>query len=106
VILHARIDLTNADLEKFERYEDAVIPLLERYGITMAARLRAEDGSCEVHILDVPDMATMEQFRADPDRARIQHLWDECGVSGVVTQMTDMRGAPFIGPVNASLRET
>lgn len=75
----------------FERYEDAVIPLLDRYGITMVARLRAEDGSCEVHVLDVPDMAVMEQFRADPDRAKIQHLWDECGVTGAVTPMVDLQ---------------
>lgn len=87
MILHARIDLTGVDLDKFETYESAVIPLLDRYGITMVERLRAEDGSCEVHVLDVPDMAVMEQFRADPERAKIQHLWDESGASGVITQM-------------------
>ncbi len=87
MIIHARIDLTDVDLEKFEAYEAAVIPLLKRYGITMAERLRAEDGSCEVHLLDVPDMAAMEQFRADPDRAAVQHLWDKSGASGEITQV-------------------
>ncbi|WP_394727617.1 hypothetical protein [Altererythrobacter sp. GH1-8] len=87
MIIHARIDLTGVDLEKFEAYEAAVIPLLERYGITMAERLRAEDGSCEVHVLDVPEMAAMERFRADDDRAKIQHLWDESGASGTITHM-------------------
>ena len=87
MILHARIDLTGVDLEKFEAYESAVIPLLERYGITLAERLRADDGSCEVHVLDVPDMAAMERYRADPDRDAVQHLWDECGASGVITTM-------------------
>lgn len=87
MILHAKIDLTRADLEQFEAYEEAVLPLLDCYGIIMVARLRAEDGSCEVHILDVPDMAVMERFRADPARMAIQHLWDECGAAGEVTQM-------------------
>ncbi len=87
MILHAKIDLTKADIAKFEAYETAVIPLLDRYGIVMRERLRAEDGSCEVHVIDVPDMAVMEQYRADPDRAKLQHLWDESGAAGEVTQM-------------------
>ena len=87
MILHARIDLTGADLETFDAYENAVIPLLDRYGITMVARLRAEDGSCEVHVLDVPSDEAMAQFRADPDRAKVQHMWDNSGVSGEVMQM-------------------
>ena len=68
-------------------YENAVIPLLDRYGITMVVRLRAEDGLSEVHVLDTPDMATMQRFRDDADRAAVQHLWDESGATGVVTQM-------------------
>lgn len=87
MIIHARIDLTGVDLDKFEAYEAAVIPLLDRYGIKMAERLRAEDDSCEVHVLDVPDMAAMEAFRADSDRAAVQHLWDESGAAGTITQM-------------------
>ena len=87
MILHARIDLTGIDLDKFERYESTVIPLLDRYDIVLVERLRAIDGSCEVHVLDVPDMKTMERFRADPDRAKVQHLWDESGASGIITQM-------------------
>ena len=87
MIIHARIDLTGVDLDKFEAYESAVIPLLERYGIAMAERLRADDGSCEVHVLDVPDMAAMERFRADEDRAEIQHLWDASGATGTITHM-------------------
>ncbi|XUU59974.1 hypothetical protein ACRAQ6_10395 [Erythrobacter sp. HA6-11] len=90
MIIHARIDLTGVDMEKFEAYEAAVIPLLDRYGIVMAERLRAEDGSCEVHVLDVPDMAAMERFRSDEDRAKVQHLWDECGATGSIAQMQRM----------------
>lgn len=88
MILHARIDLSGADLEKFESYENAVIPLLDRYGIKLVERLRAEDGSCEVHVIEAPDMAAMEQFRADPDRAKVQYLWDEAGATGQITPMT------------------
>ncbi|NVE94046.1 hypothetical protein [Altererythrobacter lutimaris] len=87
MIIHARIDLAGVDLEKFDAYEAAVIPLLDRYGIIMAERLRAEDGSCEVHVLDVPDMDAMERFRSDEDRARVQHLWDESGATGIITHM-------------------
>lgn len=90
MILHARIDLSGVDIAKFEAYEDSVIPLLERYGITMVARLRARDGASEVHVLDVPDASAMDHFRADPDRAKVQHLWDECGASGVITEMERM----------------
>ncbi len=87
MIIHARIELAGVDLAKFEAYESAVIPLLDRYGISMVERLRAEDGSCEVHVLDVPDMAAMERFRSDEDRAKVQHLWDESGASGTITMM-------------------
>ncbi len=87
MILHAKIDLTKADLPTIEAYEDAVIPLLDRYGITLVVRLRADDNSCEVHVLDIPSAAVMDQYRADPDRAKVQHLWDECGATGEITQM-------------------
>ena len=87
MILHAHIDLSKADLAIFEAYENAVIPLLDRYGITMVVRLRAKDGASEVHVLDTPDMATMQRFRDDPERAAVQHMWDDSGATGVVTQM-------------------
>jgi hypothetical protein len=87
MILHARINLTGVDLAKFDAYENTVIPLLDGYGISLVARLRADDGQSEVHILDVPDEGVMELYRADETRQSVQHLWDESGATGEITVM-------------------
>lgn len=87
MILHARINLSGVDLAKFDAYENAVIPLLDGYGIALVARLRADDGQSEVHILDVPDESAMERYRADETRQSVQHLWDDCGATGEITVM-------------------
>jgi hypothetical protein len=83
VLIHVEIDLTAADVEKFEAYEARVLGLLGDYGAALQARYRSLDGSREFHLLRFPDEAALEAYRNDPVRLAVQPLWAECGASVV-----------------------
>jgi uncharacterized protein (DUF1330 family) len=88
MLLFVQIDLSGADLPLFETYESRVLALLGRHGGRLEARLRSTDSRSEVHILEFPDAAALAAFRADPERMAAQDLWERCGASSVLTEMT------------------
>ncbi len=73
------IDLTQADLNLFEGYEAAVLPLLGRHGGRLEMRVRAANSSSETHLLYFPDSQSYEAYRSDPDRVRVLGDWERCG---------------------------
>ena len=79
------IDLTQADLPAFERYEAEVLALAPKYGGRLEFRVRALDGSREIHLLYFPSDEAFERFRSDPARIEAQKHWSDIGAISSVT---------------------
>jgi uncharacterized protein (DUF1330 family) len=88
VVLVARIPL--AGVEDFGHYEDAVLPLLAGHGGRLARRLRTEDRTVEVHVVEFSSAAAFSAYRADPRRARLQALLEASGAEIEVLEMADV----------------
>ena len=78
------IDLSQADLDVFERYEASVLALLPKHGGRLELRLRALDGRTETHLLYFPDDGAFDAFRADPARLALADEWKRCGAVSTV----------------------
>ena len=68
VLLLVTIDLRQADLDAFDRYEANVIGLIQGRLGNIERRVRTLDGQTEVHILSFPDERSFEDFLNDPKR--------------------------------------
>ncbi|MEU8296500.1 GNAT family N-acetyltransferase [Micromonospora sp. NPDC048909] len=60
------------DVEAGQRYEDAVLALLDRHGGRLERRLRTDDGRTEVHVIRFASRAGQESFMADPERLALR----------------------------------
>lgn len=87
------IDLTDADISRFEEYEIQVIPLLHKYGARLELGLRSVDGMTETHVLYFPDTVSFDSFLSDPVRASLQEDWQ---LAGVVTTVTDVNEIAYL----------
>jgi hypothetical protein len=58
----------------FQRYEDLVLPLLDRHDGRLERRLRNPDGTTEVHVLSFESEAAYAGFLSDPERGRHRSL--------------------------------
>ena len=67
------IDLSDADIEIFDRYEQLALDVLEEHGGLVLARVRDVEERREWHLLQVPSKAAWDSFRADP--RRVEHAW-------------------------------
>jgi uncharacterized protein (DUF1330 family) len=62
-------------------YEDRVLPLVTRHGGRVVSRVRVvdpPDGPTEVQLLEFDAEAGLESFVADPDRAQLADIRDQC----------------------------
>jgi hypothetical protein len=87
-VLVARIP--SAGVEDFQRYEDAVLPLLAEHGGTLTRRLRSAAGDVEVHVVDFASHAAFSAFRADPRRARHYPLLEASGAETELLMLEDV----------------
>jgi hypothetical protein len=62
-------DVAREGVEAFQRYEAAVLPMLERHDGRLERRLRTADGQAEVHIVSFGSRAGYDAYIADPQRA-------------------------------------
>lgn len=69
------INLKNADLSRFEKYEKQVLPVLEKYGARLDLALRSADSMTETHVLHFPDTESFDGFLSDPLRVSLQEDW-------------------------------
>lgn len=74
MLLLVRIDLRNADLVAFDRYEALVLGRIQAYGGAVEFRVRSVDQKSETHLLSFPDSTALENFRKDEVRSRAQPL--------------------------------
>ena len=78
------IDLSQADLDVFERYEASVLALLPKHRGRLELRVRTLDGRTETHLLHFPDEQAFDAFRSDPARLALADEWKRCGALSTV----------------------
>ena len=87
-----RIDLTEADLGAFERYEADVLGLVADHGGRVELRVRTLDRRTETHLLYFPAEQAFERFRADPRRLALSALWQRCGARSAIEPVERVQG--------------
>ena len=78
------IDLSQANLDVFERYETGVLALLPKHRGRLELRVRALDGQTETHLLYFPDEQSFNAFYSDPARLALADEWNRCGARSMV----------------------
>jgi hypothetical protein len=75
------IDLSQANLDVFERNEASILAL---HRGRLELRVRALDGRTETHLLYFPDEQAFNAFRSDPARLALAGEWKRCGALSTV----------------------
>jgi uncharacterized protein (DUF1330 family) len=75
------IDLSRADIEIFDRYEERSLRILEEHGGVVLARVRDVDELREWHLVRLPSHAAWEAFRADPGRSALAWMLERSKVA-------------------------
>jgi uncharacterized protein (DUF1330 family) len=85
------IDVPARSVPAFQRYEDAVLPLLQRHGGRLERRLRTPDGTTEVHLLSFPSESAYRTYLGDPERVVHRTSFEDDGlVQRVVESLSDV----------------
>ena len=87
-VLVARIPA--AGVEDFQRYEEAVLPLLAEHGGRLARRLRSASGGIEVHVVEFASPGAFSAYRADPRRAVHHPLLEASGAETELLELEDV----------------
>jgi len=74
-----QIDLSDADLDKFEAYERAVLALLPDHGGVLELRMRGTDQPVETHVIAFASETGFDDFVHDPRRIALAQAWVDCG---------------------------
>ncbi len=74
----------------FERYEEAVLPLLAHHDGRLVRRLRSADDRVEVHLVEFASEAAFERYRGDKRRLAARPLLEASGASIELLEMRDV----------------
>ena len=88
LLLVAIVEMAAGDPTVGQRYEDAVLALLDRHGGWIERRLRTEDSAAEVHIIRFRSRGGYESFMVDPDRLVLR---DQLGEGVPTTRVLEVR---------------
>lgn len=88
LLLVAMVDMAPGHLTVGQRYEDAVLALLDRHGGRIERRLRTEDSAAEVHVIRFRSRSGYESFMVDPDRLALR---DQLGDGVPTTRVLEVR---------------
>jgi hypothetical protein len=77
-------------VERFQRYEDAVLPLLREHGARLERRLRSTAGDVEVHVLSFAAAESMAAYLDDPRRAAHRDLLEGSGAELELIEVEDI----------------
>ena len=83
-------DVPREGVGAFQRYEVAVLPMLERHDGRLERRLRAADGQAEVHIISFGSRDGYDAYIADPERAHHRALLEEVALTQRLLEVTDV----------------
>lgn len=81
------IDLSSADIDLFESYEQKVIPLLGKYKGQLESSVRSVDAQTETHVLYFPDATYFAKFLSDPVRAAMKDEWKQTGATSTISDV-------------------
>ena len=70
LFLVAIVEMAPGHAEAGQRYEDAVLGLLDRHGGSVERRMRSTDSATEVQLIRFRSRAGYESFMVDGDRLR------------------------------------
>jgi uncharacterized protein (DUF1330 family) len=90
MLLLATIDLSEADLVKFEAYEEFVLPLLADHGGRLHGRVRSKDQTTEYHLLYFSGQDQFSSFLNDPARVAMRDAWDDCGARSAIVELSEL----------------
>ena len=68
LLLVAIVEMAPGHTLAGQRYEDAVLELLDRHGGSLERRMRSMDSPTEVHVIRFLSRAGYESFMVDPER--------------------------------------
>jgi hypothetical protein len=68
LLLVAIVEMASGHAAAGQRYEDAVLELLDRHGGSVERRMRSTDSPTEVHLIRFRSRAGYQSFMVDPDR--------------------------------------
>jgi hypothetical protein len=77
-------------VERFQSYEDAVLPLLREHGARLERRLRSTAGDCEVHVLSFAAEESLAAYLDDPRRAAHRDLLEGSGAELELIEVEDI----------------
>ena len=88
LLLVAIVEMAPGYAAAGERYEDAVLGLLDRHGGSIERRMRNTDSPDEVHVIRFRSRAGYESFMVDPDRLDYR---DRIGDAAPKTRVLEVR---------------
>ena len=83
-------DVGREGVGAFQRYEAAVLPMLERHDGRLERRLRTADGQAEVHIVSFGSRAGYDAYIADPERADHRTLLEGVVLTQRLLEVSDV----------------
>jgi hypothetical protein len=83
--------IPRAGIERFQRYEEAVLPLIAEHGGRLERRLRSESGDTEVHVLSFAEPEGFAAYLDDPRRAEHREL---LAASGAELELLEVEDVP------------
>ena len=83
-------DVAREGVEAFQRYEAAVLPMLERHDGCLERRLRTADGQAEVHIVSFGSRAGYDAYMADPERVNHRALLEGLALTQRLLEVIDV----------------
>jgi hypothetical protein len=90
LLLVAIVAMAPGNAEAGQRYEDAVLRLLDRHGGTVERRVRGTDSATEVHLIRFRSRAGYESFMADPDRLANRGRLGDAAPTAQVLEVRDV----------------
>jgi uncharacterized protein (DUF1330 family) len=83
--------IPKAGIEKFNEYENRVLPLLKEHGAKLEKRFQSNDRLNEVHIIWFPTSQSFDNYRNDPRRSLCAYLLVESGATTELMIMNDVQ---------------
>lgn len=90
VLLVAIVEMAPGHAEAGQRYEDAVLELLDRHGGSVERRMRSTDSATEVHLIRFDSRAGYESFLVDPDRLQYRDRLGDAAPNTRVLEVHDL----------------
>jgi hypothetical protein len=88
LFLVAIVEMAPGHAAAGQRYEDAVLDLLDRHGGSVERRMRSTDSATEVHLIRFRSRDGYESFMVDPDRLDYR---DRLGDAAPNTRVLEVR---------------